>query len=142
MNPNGTTWEEETLARLEAAREEKEQAQAQVEYWARYIKALEVVLDLDRQRRTIRIGADGPAYDSGLLLKMSVKDALIEIASRNNGLLTTKEAVRILTESGRFRNRDEASSNVFSTLSHSKRYFAWERRGIYRLVKPHLKLAQ
>lgn len=131
MESNGTTWEEETLARLRHAREQQQQAEEEAVYWGRYADALQLALELDRQRRGIKVNGQS-SIDPESLKRKSVNKALIEIAARNHGLLVTRDALHILISAGVYRDIDEARNSMYSTIRRSKD-FVRERRGVYRL---------
>ena len=128
------TWEEETLARLRYAEEQRRLAEDASGYWTRYAEALETILELDRQRRLIDV--DGQfAVDPERLRATSVRKALMEIAVQKDGLLVMRDAIEILLQAGRFKDRTEARNTLYSTLSHAKRYFRKERPGLYCLAQ-------
>jgi hypothetical protein len=61
--------------------------------------------------------------------------ALQEIAERQHGLISAKDALDILVTAGVYESRDRARATVYSTF-HKSKHFIKERPGVYRLVKP------
>jgi len=137
---NGATWEEEALARLRNARQEirnleeqRKQVDQEATHWVQYADALEKVLELEQQRRAVNVNGE-QAIDPESLRKKSVREALIEIASRNNGLLVVRDALGILLRAGALHDRDQARNAIYSALHYAKADFRKERPGIYRLT--------
>jgi hypothetical protein len=138
MPPSSTTWEEETIARLRNAKnqlavaeQQKREAEEALSKLGGYIQALETVLEMDRQSRGIKINGSG-RVDPEVLRSKSIREALIEIAARQHGLLAATDALDILTTAGVYKTRAEARNSVYSTLKRSKEFIK-ERRGVYRL---------
>jgi hypothetical protein len=137
---NGATWEEETLARLRNAQkdlknleEQRKQAEQRIAYLTQYTEALEKVLELEQQGRAVKVNGE-QAVDSESLRKKSVREALIEIAGRNNGLLVVQDALRILLRVGVLQNQDQGRNAIYSALHYAKSDFQRERPGVYRLT--------
>jgi len=131
VNGNRTTWEEDTKAMLREAKEKLKNTENEAVYWRNYVEALNRILDLRDKNPSIKVKEEYP-FDSEKLLKQSVKDSLIDIATARNGLLIVTEAVPILVNAGVFSDRDQARNSIYSNLSHNKRKFRKERPGIYR----------
>jgi hypothetical protein len=139
---NGATWEEEAIARLRYAQEQRRQAEQEAAYWIQYTDALEKVLELERQRRAISVNGEH-SVDLEVLRKKSVREALIEIAGQNNGLLICNNALDTLLRAGIFQDRDQGRNAIYSALHSAKADFHKERPGIYRLtdrVQPQASL--
>jgi len=130
---NGATWEEEAIARLRYAQEQRRQAEHEAAYWIQYTDALEKVLELERQRRAVSVNGEH-AVDPETLRKKSVREALIEIAGQNNGLLICNSALDTLLRAGIFQDRDQGRNAIYSALNYAKADFRRERPGIYRLT--------
>jgi len=137
---NGATWEEEALARLRNARQEirnleeqKKQVDQEAAHWVQYADALEKVLELEQQRRAVKLNGE-QALDPESLRKKSVRGALIEIAGRNNGLLVVQDALGILLRAGAVQDRDQGRNAIYSALHSAKDDFYKERPGVYRLT--------
>ena len=135
---NGTTWEEETLAgirnRLAYAQQQREKAEQEADYWIRHTDALEKVLELERQRRGIKVNGE-QTVDPQSLRGKSVRQALIQIGHQSNGLVIVRDAVAILVQAKVFEKRDQARNAIYSTLHSGKRYFQKEQPGVYRLTE-------
>jgi len=137
---NGATWEEEALARLRNARQEirnleeqRKQVDQEATHWVQYADALEKVLEWEQQRRTVTVDGE-QAFDPEGLRKKSVREALIEIAGRNNGLLVVQDALSILLRVGAVQERDQGRNAIYSALNYAKADFRRERPGVYRLT--------
>jgi len=130
---NGATWEEETLARLRSAREQRRQAEQEAAYWIQYTDALEKVVELEHQRRALSVNGEH-SVDPETLRKKSIREALIEIAARNNGLLICSNALDILLQAGISQDRDQGRNAIYSALHSAKADFRKERPGVYRLT--------
>lgn len=138
VNGIRTTWEEETSAILQEAKgkmnllaHEKMRIDGEVSRLTVYIDALEKVLELTRQQRSVK-GDGQAAFDPEKFLKQSVKDSLIDIASKYDGLLVVNDAVTILVEAKVFADREHARNSIYSNINHYKKRFPKERPGIYR----------
>lgn len=129
---NRASWEEETAAKLGHAKNERLRAEEDARYWAEYTGALEKVLELDRQRRSIKVNGHH-TLDPEEFKGKSVRECLMAIAARNNGLLVTADAPKTLVELGVYPSEKAARGTLYSTLGHSKKYFKKERRGLFRL---------
>jgi hypothetical protein len=134
-----TTWEEETSAKYNKELEELNKIQrkiadlnAELIKKQDYVKALQKVLEFNRQGRIIK-GDGQVTFDPEKFLKQSVRDTLFDIAANNNGLLVVNDAVTLLVESNVFSERDRARNQIYSNINHYKKYFNKERPGIYRL---------
>ena len=136
VNGNRTTWEEETKAMLEEAKEKLKRAQSEVIYWGKYVDTLDELLILRSKNPSIKVKEKYP-FDSEKLIKQSVKDSLFDIALARNGLLVVTEAVSTLVNAGVFSDRDQARNSIYANLSHNKRKFKKERPGVYRLAKEY-----
>ena len=136
---NGITWQEELTARLEQAKAERAKVEGQAQYWGKYTQALEQLIRLEREGRSISVPDSQGVYkytiDAEELRKVSVRQALIRIAASNNGLLVTKDVTTILLQAEIFRDARHARTTIFSTLGQSKRSFVKERPGVYRLTE-------
>lgn len=130
---NGATWEEEALARLRYAQGQRKNAEQEAAYWIQYTDALEKVLELERQRRALSVNGE-QSVDPEALRTKSVREALIDIAAGNKGLLVVGDAVGVLVKAAVFESRDQARNAIYSTLHNAKRSFHKERPGIYRLT--------
>ena len=132
----GTTWEEQTLAMLKQAKVERKRAEEEVVFLVNLTDTLEEVLELSRRRSAINV--DNHTIDPESLRKKSVRDALIEIAKSNNGLLVVHSAIEILIQTGVYKEREQARGTVYSIVSRDGRrrgeHFVKERPGIYRLI--------
>lgn len=136
----GTTWIEETRAKLDKEMEEIAKLKRQIASMNAavtvkqdYITALQKVLDYNREKGAINV--DGvPAFNSEEIRTQSIKDSLFEIAAKNDGLLVANEAVTILIKAGVFSDRERARNQVYSNLNHYKKYFTKDRPGVYRLI--------
>lgn len=140
MVMNGTSWEMELRSRVEygkenlkKVKEEKRSVEQRVEYWQEYVSALEKILILESNHNGIRL-KEGDILNSDILKNISVKDAMIEIARVNNGLLVVVDAATMLINAGMFEDRDHARNSIYSNIGHYKNYFQRERAGVYRLV--------
>lgn len=129
---NGTSREEENLALLSHAKEQLGRAEDEARYWAEYTDALEKVVEMERRQRGIKVNGHH-TLDPEDFKNKSVRECLIEIAARNNGLLVTADAAHILVEAGVYSSVKAARGTLYSTLGHSKKYFKKERRGLFRL---------
>lgn len=143
---NGATWEELTLTQIEEARERQKLAKEQQKryeqeatYWGEYADTLAKALDMNRQHRVIPIDAQRRLDPQSLVTK-SVREALIEIATANDGLLVALMAVQVLVDAGMFKDREHARNSIYTTLHYAKKYFKKERPGIYRLLKTQKQL--
>ena len=130
---NGSTWEEETLARLEYATEQQRKAGQALAHWTEVRKALEKVLELDRGIRGIK-GNGQHVFDPERLRKQSIRESLMDIAAANKGLLVVAEATQILLDAEVSSNRDHVRNLIYSALYHGKKYFKKERPGHYSLT--------
>jgi len=136
---NGTTWEEQTIARLRYARERQKQAgvvrrqsEKDEKYWQEYADSLEKVMELERQQGVVK--ANGyPILDPEHLRRQSVRENLIEVSKANNGLLVVNEAVTILVDADVFVDRESARNSIYANLYHNRRFFKKKRPGIYQL---------
>jgi hypothetical protein len=148
VNGMRVTWEEETNAILQREKErvrllESERAEIDMELakLKEYISALEKVLEFNKQKRVIK--GDGLGiFDPEKFLKQSVKNSLIDIAAKNNGLLVVNDAVTILVEAKVFTDRDHARNSIYSNIYHYKKYFGKERPGVYKLISTHRSLPE
>jgi hypothetical protein len=137
---NGATWEEMTEAKLREARQrednirkQQKQLESEATYLSDYTNSLAKVLELDRQQRGIRVKGRGQV-DPENLLKMSVREALIEIATANDGLLVVTMAVQIMVNAGYYQDREHARNSIYAALYHAKKDFIRERPGVYGLL--------
>ena len=137
---NGITWEEQTQARLDEARDKERRAREQqrgfeqvANHWAEYANTLAKVLELAREHGTIKLSGQHQ-IDSESLRKKSVREALIDIAVANNGLLVCTTAAQVLVDANVFADREHARNSIYAALHSAKRYFKKERKGIYQLV--------
>jgi hypothetical protein len=133
------TWEEETNYMLQQEKEkvralesEKVKIDADLAKRKEYISALERIIELNKQQRGIKRNGLG-TFDPEKFLKQSVKNSLLDIAAKNDGLLIVNEAVTILIEAKVFTDRDHARNSIYSNINHYKKYFGKERPGVYRL---------
>jgi hypothetical protein len=131
---NGATWEEQGLARLKEAQEKEQQAKEDLAYWSQYRQALETVLELERKKRALNVDGEH-SIDPESLRRKSIREALIEIGGRNNGLVVVQQAVDILIQANVPGDRDQVRNAIYSTLHYSKSYFQKERPGVYHLTK-------
>lgn len=129
----GLSWEEVTLAKLHEALKEKEKVDIEAERLSRFIRALQDVLEIDKQRRGINVNGQH-GFDPEQLRTKSVREALIEIAARNNGTITAKEAVQVLIQAGFYEEAKQARDTVYSTLRRSKKDFRKVRPGVFHLI--------
>jgi len=132
VNGNRITWEEETEAMLREAKERLKKAENEAVYWRKYVETLTELLALRDKNPSIKV-KEGYPFDAEKLMKQSVKDSLIDIATARNGLLVVTEAVSILINAGVFGDREQARNSIYANLSHNKKKFKKERPGIYRL---------
>lgn len=139
VNGMRTTWEEETSAILRKAKDrintlvqEKMMIDSELSRLQEYVKALEKVLEFNRQERSIK-GNGQAIFDPEKFLKQSVKDSLIDIASRYDGLLVVNDAVTILVEAKVFADREHARNSIYSNIYHYKKKFQKKRPGVYQL---------
>ena len=63
----------------------------------------------------------------------SLREILTLIASRNNGLLVAKQAIKLMKEAKLFSNPNHAESVVYSILGRSPKFFVKVSPGIYTL---------
>ena len=140
MVMNGTNWEMELRSRVEYGKEnlkkikeEKPSVDERMEYWQEYVSALEKILKLESNHNGIRL-IESDILNPENLKNISVKDAMIEIARVNNGLLVVVDAATALINAGMFEDRDHARNSIYSNIGHYRNYFQKERAGVYRLV--------
>jgi hypothetical protein len=100
-------------------------------------------------RKALQIYQDmmGMSQDSQTSLSIndirgkSLRQTLTIIASRNNGLLVAKQAIKLMKEARLFSNPNHAESIVYSILGRSPKYFVKVSPGIYSL-KPVERIEQ
>ena len=131
-------WEIQTKELLN--RIEKEIRNTQIDMEKRITKlyeeaeALQKALQIYRERM-------GMSQDSQTSLSVndirgkSLRQTLTLIASRNNGLLVAKQAIKLMKEAKLFSNPDHAESIVYSILGRSPKYFVKVSPGIYSLQR-------
>ena len=137
---NDKSWEEETISRLRRAREQRKQAEADAAYWVEMTDALEKVVELGRQERGNRFNGHR-VIDLDSLRTKSIREALIEIAAVNDGLLVTADAAQIMVDANMYTTKEQARNTIFSVLYHVKKLFRKEGPGYYRLIgKPSVEL--
>jgi hypothetical protein len=139
INSEKPTWVEETSAILKKEKEILSKLEKEIEQknngllrLKEYINALEKILEFNNQDRIINANGHG-SFDPEKLMKQSVKQSMIDIASANNGLLVASEAVNILINAKVFSDRDHARNAIYSNITHHRKYFEKERPGIYRV---------
>ena len=129
-------WEIQTRELL--TRIEEEIRNTQIEMEKRITKLYEEAEALQKALRIYRQRM-GISQDSQTSLSVndirgkSLRQILTLIASRNNGLLVAKQAVKSMKEARLFSNPDHADSIVYSILGRSPKYFARVSPGIYSL---------
>jgi len=131
---NAITWEELTLARFNEAKDKLkqhesriQQEQIEVDYWKKYVSALEAVLTFAKQQTV-----NNPTHSEELLTK-STWDNLMIIMKANKGILVVMDAVSFLVEVKFFRDREHARNVIYSTLYAHSRDIQKVRPGVYRL---------
>jgi len=130
---NGATWQEQTLAELRHARQLRKELEEELAYWAEYTETLERLVEVQSRRRAVSVNGEH-SVDPEALRKKSVREALIEIAARNNGLLICNNALDTLLQAGIFQDRDQGRNAIYSALHSAKADFHKERPGVYRLT--------
>jgi len=131
---NGTTYEEQTLARLNEFRAKQKQAQFAAEqklkeakYFGDYADTLEKILGLESQRNEFtQIGAEQVS-------KSSTWKTLESIMLANKGMLVVVDAVSFLVDMKVYTDREQARHAIYSTLHNHKKDAIRVERGIYRL---------
>ena len=138
--PNGITFEEEILNRLNEAKANQKiaeevvrKAQSDIGYWFKYAKALEETLQLLRIKRVD--SANGYQLNAERMRKQSTWMNLLEITSTNDGVLVVVDATGILVETGVTNEREYARNLIYSTLYSHKKDVEKIREGVYRLYK-------
>lgn len=131
-------WEIQTKELLN--RVEKEIKDTQIDMEGRITKlygeaeALQKALQIYRERM-------GMSQDSQTSLSpddirgKSLRQILTLIASRSNGLLVAKQAIKLMKEAKLFSNPDHADSIVYSILGRSRKYFVKVSPGVYSVCQ-------
>ena len=139
-NGSGITWEEETVIRIKDARDKQTYHGKEANRWGEYADTLTKALEMSKEQKSIKSnGRHG--LDVEKFRMMSIREALTEIASSNNGLLIVNDAVTSFVEIGLFNNRESARNSIYTNLYHYKKLFRKERPGIYMLVSPNKELS-
>ena len=131
---NGSTWEESTRARINEAKEKllqyqdkMKQEEIEIEYWKRYISALESALNLSQHQNGHK------PINSELFQTQSTWNNLKLFMDANNGILIVADAVDVLVEYKIFKDREHARNVIYSTLYSHKKDVEKVRQGIYQL---------
>lgn len=129
-------WEIQTKELLNRIQKEIRDAQIDMEkHIAKLYEKAEVL------QRALQIYQEmmGMSQDSPSLLSpddtqgKSLREILTLIASRNNGLLVAKQAIKLMQEAKLFSNPTHAGSIVYSILGRSPKFFVKVSPGIYSL---------
>jgi hypothetical protein len=134
--------QEENQERVKAL-ERYELAGAELRELDARIAALERTLELYSQRHGL-VAEKAPIVESlrAKFGNMKTKDALIEIARDNGGLLLAAEAGKILVRAGFFKNNASAAGTIYPTLHRYAVLFEKVGKGKYRLVQTPPERAQ
>jgi hypothetical protein len=134
-----TSWEEETLARIKEAKNKQleaqnliEKAQEDVQFWSEYVAALEMGLNLDKERYKMT-STSSKIHLSEHFKQQSTWENLLDLMKDNNGILIVTDAVTILVEAGAFTEREHARNVIYSTLYSHKKEMNKIRHGVYQL---------
>ena len=137
---SGITWEEDTLARAQEARAKQKQAlgiiaekQTEAKTLADYAEVLEKAVALAREQKAVTLKGTVHMFDPEHLRAQSTWNSLLELISRNNGLLVVLDAVAMLVDAKVFRDREHARNVIYSTLYAHKNDINKVRAGMYRL---------
>lgn len=139
MTNERPTWEEATQAILEKEKasltilqNEIDQKTTELEKKKNYIDALEKVLELHRQ-----VGIINTSSNFGMeiekLLKQSIWQSMVDIASTNNGMLVVKEAVTTLLNARVFTDREHARNAIYSNVWQHRKDLEKQSPGVYKL---------
>jgi hypothetical protein len=132
------SWEIQTKELLN--RVEKEIRNTQIDMEKRITKLYEEAEALQKALQIYREKM-GMSQDSQTSLSAndirgkSLRQILTLIASRNNGLLVAKQAIKLMKEAKLFSNPDHAESIVYSILGRSPKHFVKVSPGIYSLQR-------
>jgi hypothetical protein len=132
------SWEVETKELLN--RVNKEIRDTQIDMEKRITKlyeeaeALQKALQIYRERMGISQDSQTPLSVNDIRGK-SLRQILTLIASRNNGLLVAKQAIKLMKGANLFSNPSHADSIVYSILGRSPKYFVKVSPGIYSLQR-------
>lgn len=130
------SWEVQTKELLN--RIEKEIRNTQIDMEKRIAKlyeeaeALQKALQIYRERMGMSQDSQTPLSVNDIRGK-SLRQILTLIASRNNGLLVAKQAIKLMKEANLFSNPNHADSIVYSILGRSPKYFVKVSPGVYSL---------
>jgi hypothetical protein len=130
------TWEELTVARFNEAKaklkeyeDRLKQDQMEVDYWTKYLSAIDAVLTLAQKQNERK-----PIHSEQLLTK-TTWDNLTMIMKANKGILVVGEAVSFLVEAKVFNDREHARNVIYSTLYAHKQDVHKVRPGVYRFIE-------
>jgi len=132
MNVNKLAWEEETIKRINDARNKQKYYEGEASHWREYADALSKALTMQKQpiKRTTDI-----AYSVNVdnIKNQSIRKSLFHIAKVNDGVLIVKDAVTILVDANMFTVREKARNSIYANIYNNKKYFEKTSPGIYRL---------
>ena len=97
----------------------------------------EVTKDFEAVAHSLKLmGAPTPGMSNLNLSNMTHLEALIAIAKANDNVLVVKTARRLMNKAGLFKNPQNASSVLFTTISRSGKFRAVpDSKGKYELVE-------
>jgi len=125
-------WVEYEKEQLKKAEQQRQEAEARVNQIKAFIEAGEKVLRIGKELNAAR--SENAVLDTSGFRGVSVRNALVEIARRNNGILVIKEAVKTLQQAGVFTTAKAARGTVYSTASRSGKDFQKKSPGVYMLI--------
>ena len=137
-----TQFESEVLSLLRRLNAKKEQIQAQYSReLAELDKRIEAVQITAQELRTSNLNANNPTLQDDVLVLpnnlrgKNVREACVEIAKHNNGVLKISAASKLLVDSGIIRNKKHAWGATYTTCVRSKEFEkAANLPGTFRLV--------
>jgi len=137
MVTNYIAWEELTINRLNQvnnklieAQHSLEKAQRDVEYWQKYVKAIENVIDFSKYPIVSQKSSEMEPIPDG-----STWDALKNFMREHNGILRVQDAVTFFVKVKFFSDRDHARNLIYSTLNAHRDDVIKINPGVYRLIE-------
>lgn len=133
---NLTAWEAQTRELFGRVEQEIKELQADTEKRIATLQqrkwALEEALRAYQEMMGSELTQERYSLDQRDIIDRSYREILDLIASRNNGLLIARQAIRVMKEANVFGNPSNADSVVYSILNRS-REFVRVGKGVYKL---------
>ena len=140
-NQNDKTQVNELYDLMQQIKAQKENYESQIKHLDDDLKAVIKTINLLKllKQRSTKSVAVPAAIDNSHLEGKTQREALVEIARRNNGTVKTAEAKDLLIKAGLITKTKNASTIVSTAINRSGR-FERVSPGVYKLYRRPLKL--